>query len=558
MQSFSDKKLFDFLQELEIVPQRTLELAYEDRESSGSFYNSLTNKGLIADENLGKIIAEIYSLQLVQLSQVSIPEEVLRLIPEVVAKKQQAIAFKKDENGLHVGLSKPENVIFRDFLEKRSGLPVISYYTTPREIEKGLLLYTKDIEETFEDIISKSISSASASTSSEPPIITIVEQIITHAHRNSASDIHIEPLEKKSLVRFRIDGILHDVVSLPIDLHTKIVTRIKVLSKLRTDEHQSSQDGKLQIVVDGDHLDIRVSLVPITGGEKVVMRILSEKSRQFGLESLGLNNQNTQKIEKAYKKPHGMILSTGPTGSGKTTTLYAILKLLNERSINIMTIEDPVEYDLAGVNQIQVNNKTNLTFAAGLRSIVRQDPDVILVGEIRDEETASIAVNSAMTGHLVLSSLHTNDAATTLPRLIDMEIEPFLVASTVNIIVAQRLVRKIHQKCRVSSEEKVDNLTDQLEPALVEKLANGKDTVRVYKGKGCEVCHGTGYEGRIGIFEIMTIDDELRDAIIAKKDASELKNIAVKNGMITMLEDGIEKVLHGVTTIEEVLRVTKE
>lgn len=558
MNSYSDKKLFDFLKELELIPERTLELAYQDRETSGSFYHSLTNKGLIADDNLGKIIAEIYSLQLVRLSQVSIPETVLKLIPEVVAKKQQAIAFKKDDKGLHVGFSHPENVIFRDFIEKRTGLPVIAYYATPREIEKALLLYTKNIEETFEDIISKSISSASSSSSAEPPIIKIVEEIITHAQRNSTSDIHIEPLEKKSLVRFRIDGILHDVVSLPIDLHAKIVTRIKVLAKLRTDEHQSSQDGKLQMTVDGDHLDIRVSLVPITGGEKVVMRILSEKSRQFSLESLGLNQENTSKIENAYKKPHGMILSTGPTGSGKTTTLYAILKLLNQRAVNIMTIEDPVEYDLAGVNQIQVNNKTNLTFAAGLRSIVRQDPDVILVGEIRDEETANIAVNSAMTGHLVLSSLHTNDAATTLPRLIDMEIEPFLVASTVNVIVAQRLVRKIHENCRVSSEENITQLSDHFEPSIIEKLSKGKETIRVYKGKGCDVCHGTGYEGRIGIFEIMTVTDELRDAIIAKKDASELKEIAVKNGMVTMLEDGIEKVLHGVTTIEEVLRVTKE
>jgi len=518
----------------------------------------LLEKGLVPDDQLGKIIAEIYSIQLIQLNQVSIPENVLRLIPEIVAKKQYAISFKKDSKGLHVAMSHPENVIFRDFLSKRAGATVIPYYATPRDIEKAFLLYNKNIEESFNDIISKNISSANNSTSEEPPVITIVEQILTHAQRNGTSDIHIEPLENKSLIRFRIDGILHDVVSLPIDLHNKIVTRIKVMSKLRTDEHQASQDGKFQISVDGDNLDIRVSLVPITGGEKVVMRILSEKSRQHSLESLGLNIENSAKVTEAYSHPHGMILSTGPTGSGKTTTLYSILKQLNQRSINIMTIEDPVEYDLTGVNQIQVNNKTNLTFAAGLRSIVRQDPDVILVGEIRDEETANIAVNSAMTGHLVLSTLHTNDAATTLPRLIDMGIEPFLVASTVNIIIAQRLVRKIHAGCRMSIEKDWNDISTQIDPEIIKKLNNGKEKIRLYKGKGCEVCHDTGYEGRIGIFEIMIITDEIRDAITAKKNASEIKAIALKHGMISMVEDGIQKVLQGVTTIDEILRVTKE
>lgn len=319
-----------------------------------------------------------------------------------------------------------------------------------------------------------------------------------------------------------------------------------------------------------EKLDIRVSIVPITDGEKVVMRLLSERSRQFGLESLGLLGEDLKKVQEAVEKPYGMILAVGPTGCGKTTTLYSILKILNQRDVNISTIEDPVEYDIEGVNQIQVNPKTNLTFAKGLRSIVRQDPDIILVGEIRDEETADIAINSAMTGHLVLSTLHTNDAATTLPRLLDMKIEPFLVASTINIIIAQRLVRKICTKCMVSKEVKPDGLVGTKANALdgVEGLAliprelikkhfGDKETIRVYHGKGCKVCQGTGYSGRVGIFEVLMMDDDIRQAVVARKDSDTIQALAIQKGMTTMLDDGLQKVARGITTIEEVLRVVK-
>lgn len=312
-----------------------------------------------------------------------------------------------------------------------------------------------------------------------------------------------------------------------------------------------------------DKLDIRVSIVPITEGEKVVMRLLSERSRQFSLEDLGLEADDLSKVGKAIEKPHGMILAVGPTGCGKTTTLYALLKILNKREINIMTIEDPVEYDIEGVNQIQVNPKTELTFAKGLRSIVRQDPDIILVGEVRDNETAGIAINSAMTGHLVLSTLHTNDAATSFVRLMDMGIEPFLIASTINVIAAQRLVRKICSKCRVSvevptSQPQSSSHLGGLSPELIKKHFGEKDTVRIYHGKGCPVCHQTGYSGRVGVFEVLEVDDEIQRAITSRADSNIIQNIAIKSGMTTMLEDGLRKVQRGITTIEEVMRVTKE
>ncbi|PIV86327.1 MAG: hypothetical protein COW50_02100 [Candidatus Moranbacteria bacterium CG17_big_fil_post_rev_8_21_14_2_50_41_107] len=292
-----------------------------------------------------------------------------------------------------------------------------------------------------------------------------------------------------------------------------------------------------------------------------MMRLLSERSRQFSLANLGLSAENLQTLKEAYEKPYGMVLVTGPTGSGKTTTLYAVLKLLNRRSVNVVTIEDPVEYDMEGVNQIQVNTDANLTFATGLRSILRQDPNIILVGEIRDDETASIAINLALTGHLVLSTLHTNNAATSIPRLIDMNIEPFLIASTMNVIVAQRLVRKIHGACRISEEQLAEDIVKHIGKVAFEKvfgtMEEGKK-IRLYKGKGCKVCHNTGYEGRIGIFELLVLDDDIREAIIGRQDTDTIEKIAIASGMRTMLEEGLTKVHEGITTLEEILRVTKE
>ncbi|OGH16615.1 MAG: type II secretion system protein GspE, partial [Candidatus Levybacteria bacterium RIFCSPHIGHO2_02_FULL_37_11] len=373
-----------------------------------------------------------------------------------------------------------------------------------------------------------------------------------------ASDIHIEPEKDGSIVRFRIDGILQEVLHFTPEIDQQVIARIKFLSKLRTDEHLSAQDGKIQTKIENEDLDIRISIVPIVHGEKCVMRLLSARYRQFGLADLGMRDTDLKKVMNASSKPYGMILSTGPTGCGKTTTMYAILKILNTKERNIATIEDPIEYEITGLNQIQVNPKTNLTFAEGLRSILRQDPNIIYVGEIRDDETADIAVNSAMTGHLVLSTLHTNDAATALPRLLDMNIEPFLVASTVNIVIAQRLVRKICERCKVSQTEKIIDLEKHFDKKLLQKYFKSSKEARIYIGKGCPVCRSTGYSGRVGIFEILLLSEEIKDLIVAKNDSQKIMQQAVLEGMTTMMEDGLFKVQEGLTTIEEVLRATRE
>jgi len=393
------------------------------------------------------------------------------------------------------------------------------------------------------------------------PIIKIVEAVLVNGYSSKASDIHIEPYEEETLIRFRIDGILHDIVTVPKSLQDLIITRIKILSRLRTDEHRAAQDGKLRFKSGEDKIDARVSIVPVVYGEKAVLRLLSAKAREHDLENLGFAPDEFEKIMNNINKPWGMILSTGPTGSGKTTTLYGALKKLNTREVNISTIEDPVEYDMPGVNQIQVNVKTSLTFAAGLRSIVRQDPDIIMVGEIRDEETAKIAINSAMTGHLVLSTLHTNDAATTLPRLLDMGIAPFLVSSTINLVIAQRLVRKICEKSKqkIKADAKTTALIKkQISKELIVKFKLDSPGITFFQGKGCPDCQSTGFSGRIGIFELLEMNDEIKELIMSKTNAAALQQKAVEQGMITMIERGIAKVLEGTTTIEEILRVAKE
>lgn len=519
---------------------------------------TLIELGLISDEQLAQVIANFLHISYIDLSQVAILEETLKIIPEIVAKKQKVIAFNRNEIGLHLAMMNPHDIQIREFVAKKTGLPVIPYVASKHSIKSALILYNKDVAKAFEEIISESVTQAKGMEKAEPPIIKIVDSIIDYAQQNKSSDIHIEPWLKDSIVRYRIDGVLHDIVTLPLELYPRIVTRVRVMASLPTDEHQAAQDAKINYSSDDGELDLRVSIVPVIGGEKVVMRLLSASARRLSLSDLGLSEKDQAKVEAAYNKPHGMTLVTGPTGSGKTTTLYAILKILNRRDINIMTIEDPVEYDFSGINQIQVNSESGLTFAKGLRSIVRQDPDIILVGEIRDNETADIAVNSAMTGHLVLSTLHTNDAATTFPRLLDMSIEPYLSASSINIVIAQRLVRSICVSCRASVEMTKSSISKQFSPELLTKIFGPQDTLRLYAGKGCPICHETGYVGRVGVFEILIVDDEMQKYIIARKDAAEINELAISKGMVPMIEDGLNKVKQGTTTINEVIRVTVE
>ena len=394
------------------------------------------------------------------------------------------------------------------------------------------------------------------SRGSDASVVNLVNLLIEHAYKARASDIHIDPHAHSIYVRIRVDGILIDSHKLPKELHSPVISRIKVLAGLRSDEHQAAQDGRFRANFKGKPIDIRISIIPTYYGENAVLRLLSDNSAsQFTLDAIGFSKSDQEKIMRAVRRPHGMILSTGPTGSGKTTTLYTLIKLLNTRDTSIMTIEDPIEYAMEGIEQIQINPRTGLTFADGLRSILRQDPNIIMVGEIRDVETANIAVNTALTGHLLLSTLHTNDAATTLPRLLDMKIEPFLVASTVNIAIAQRLVRKICPDCK---EEKAFLAAEResLSATLPAYLLAGIN--KVYTGKGCKECGMTGYRGRSVIGEVLLVDDEIREAMLRKVSASEIKQIAIKNGMTTMVEDGIRKVIASETTFAEVLRVTHE
>jgi len=555
----SDKNLSKLLLEDQFITTQKLNLLLKKVKSEHvSLAKIVVDNEIVSESELARLIADYLNIPFVDLSEIAIPSHTLNLIPEVFAKKKQTVAFKQDQKGLHVAMLDPTDLETINLIYKSTGLPVIAYLTIPKNLENSLLNYNQDIQNAFDQVISNSIKETT-SIKDEPPIIKMFSVILTYAQNNKASDIHIEPTDNYSLVRFRIDGILHDIVDLPISIHSRIITHIKVLSKLRTDEHAAPQDGKISWINESnERLDLRVSIIPINRGEKAVLRLLSAQARQLSLVTLGFSPSDLNKVKNAYTKPYGMILSTGPTGSGKTTTLYAILGPLNKRNVNITTIEDPVEYDVPGVNQIQVNPKTNLTFASGLRSIVRQDPDIILVGEIRDKETASIAVNSAMTGHLVLSTLHTNDAATAIPRLLDLKVEPFLVSSTVNVVIAQRLVRKNCLKCRSSREIITSDLEKYFKKDTIVKNFKGKKTIRIYENKGCPVCHNTGYTGRIGIYEVLVVTDEIRSAINSHQDAATIAKLAIKAGMTTMLEDGLNKVIQGITSIEEIIRVTKE
>ena len=386
-------------------------------------------------------------------------------------------------------------------------------------------------------------------------IVNLINHLIELAYGLRASDIHIDPQTDSVRIRLRIDGVLQDELPFPKVIHSEVISRIKILAGLRTDEHQAAQDGRFRINLESGPVDVRVSIAPTYHGENAGLRLLADEAQEYALDSLGFSKQNQEKIISAVRHPYGMILVTGPTGSGKTTTLYTLIKMLNDPEVSIITIEDPIEYAVAGINQIGVNARTGLTFANGLRSILRQDPNIIMVGEIRDAETAGLATNSALTGHLVLSTIHTSDAATTLPRLLDLKIEPYLVASTVNIAIGQRLVRRICENCK--EELKITPLELKSLTEVIPANILGKSTT-FYKGAGCEECNQTGYRGRMGIHEVIVIDNSIREAILRKATAMEIKQIAKQQGMVAMIEDGFIKARDGLTTLEEILRTLHE
>ena len=578
------QQLKDFLLDAGLITKKKFnQVLKKAKKTDQKVGDLLVSEGHISEEDLIKIEAYVMGIPFVDLEKEEIPPNVLKIIPEPVARSHNIVAFRKKGNNLEVAMLDPADLKTIEFIKKKAGLKILPRLTTSDGIKNALKQYQKTLEAEFGDIIKKDAGVISPikeekepegqkelkKVAEELPVIRIVDTLIHHAILQRASDIHIEPLEKELVVRYRIDGILRDAMVLPKKAASGIVARIKVLSDLKLDEHRLPQDGRFKVETEDYKYSIRVSVLPVINGEKVVMRLLSESAKAHTLEGIGLRDQALEKVQISLKKPVGMILVTGPTGSGKTTTLYTVMDLLNDPQVNISTIEDPVEYRMPRINQTQVNKKIGLTFASGLRSLVRQDPDVIMVGEIRDEETAALATNAALTGHLVLSTLHTTNAAGAIPRLIDMEVEPFLISSTLNVILAQRLVRKLcddKEKYNLKKSE-VDALRKQVDVNRIlkilkeEELAKPNDNfedIVFYRPEKGEKKEGEGYSGRIGIFEVLLVSETIKELINQEANTDTIQNRAQQEGMRTMVEDGFIKAAQGITSIEEVLRVIKD
>jgi type IV pilus assembly protein PilB len=580
-------QLYDYLIENNIIEEEKIAPAFvRAQRENKQLCDYLMEAGILSESECTKSIATALGFPFVDLTKDEISNEILNIIPEQVAKKSHVIAFGKDENTLNVAMLDPEDLQIIDFLKKKTSMDIMPYATTKDSINTALKQYAKSLKAEFGDMINtdeEGIDEEEKTQEGEGvdgkdlvkmaedlPIVRIVDTLIKHAILDGASDIHIEPQEKKVMVRYRIDGILRQAMTLPKSALPGIVARIKVLSNLKLDEHRLPQDGRFKIETDEYKISFRVSILPVFDGEKIVMRLLDESSSGLTLEKMGMHGEALEAIQREIRKPNGMVLVTGPTGSGKTTTLYTVVDILNSPEVNISTIEDPVEYRMDSINQTQVQAKIGMTFAAGLRSLLRQDPDIIMVGEIRDKETLEIAIHAAMTGHLVLSTLHTNSAAGAIPRMVDMGVEPFLIASTTNIVIAQRLVRKLCVECRESykldeKEVKTLGLSYDME-AITQTLYRiggmPKDKswteVELFRAKGCSKCNSTGYKGRNGIYEVFEITESIEKLITQNATSEEMENKAREEGMVTMVEDGFYKVLQGITSIEEVMRVTKE
>lgn len=508
------------------------------------FVNALLSEDLITKDIIGQAVAESLGVPYFDLNSNTPSREQVLAIPEDAARKLRVVLAAKKTGGVVVAVDDPkQDGLAGELATVFPGVSVEIMYSLPEDIDASFAHYHKELETRFSKIIEMGIHVAPE----------ILGAIFVDAVTLDVSDIHFEPTGDVVLVRFRIDGVLRDAGKLPKEQYENVLNRIKVQSGIRLDEHFSAQDGAMQFKKEGTSIDLRTSIVPTIEGEKVVLRVLSSYVQGLVLAELGLSPKHQKMIRDAAEKPAGMIIVSGPTGSGKTTTLYSLLKTLNQSDVNITTIEDPVEYKMQGINQIQVNLATELTFAKGLRSIVRQDPDIILVGEIRDNETAEIAVNAALTGHLLFSTFHANDAATVVPRLLDMNIEPFLLASTLELIVAQRLARKICTSCRYSTA--VPTAIFKRQQSFGHYFEG--DEVTLYQGKGCKTCGGSGYKGRVALFEFISITSELQTLFLKNPSAQEIWKVAREQGAQSLFEDGIDKVKNGITTLEELLRVAE-
>jgi type IV pilus assembly protein PilB len=552
---------------------------------------AIQNK-LVSEVELTKLFSEYTGIPYIELDPRDIPSDILNRIPERIATQYRAVLFKVDESGVqHLAMDDPDDVQAIDFIQKEIGENTVIYIATTENILACLENYRGDVNEQLNDVIDVQREDdgseqqvTDADVSEDSPVAQTVNLLLEYAIRSQASDIHIEPREGFVQIRYRIDGVLKEVNRLPRNVLGALVSRIKILSNLKIDERRVPQDGRFKIKVGGKQYALRVSTLPIADGEKIVMRILDESNQAVTLESLGYWGHSLKVVNEAMTQPNGIILVTGPTGSGKSTSLFSVLSILNTPDVNISTIEDPVEYKISGVNQTQTNSKAGMTFASGLRALLRQDPNIIMVGEIRDSETANLGVQAALTGHLVFSTLHTNNAATTLPRLLDMGIEPFLIASTIRAVVGQRLVRRLCMTCRTShqaSPEDVAALTESfnltqenlagLHSLEIEaknqgiggdtELSTSDDSITTLwaaKQDGCDECNHTGYKGRIGIYEVLNNSLAIQKLIISNATSNQIQTQAITESMVTMLTDGLIKALRGQTSLEEVLRVTKD
>ena len=532
----------------------------------------LVERNFFNQQYLYELIGDAIKVPFVNLRKRKLDLKVLAELDERTVYQAKAIPFELEGENLKVAFVKPKSPKSLELVQKASKKKVIPYLMTLKGFRFASRLYEKNIKEELDEMLqSKSRNAEGRPIQLEIPIIKIVDTIMEYAMFEQASDVHIEALPDAVVVRFRIDGELHDKVELPSTVHDALVARIKILANLRIDEHRVPQDGRFSFKVEDEEESVRVSVIPAFYGEKVVMRLMTEDSQSLSLEDLGLTDKNMEIIRNQIKKPFGMILVVGPTGSGKTTTLYAVLNVLNTEDVNICTIEDPIEYGIARVNQTQVNSQAGYDFANGLRSLLRQDPDIIMIGEIRDNDTAQIAVRAALTGHLVLSTLHTNNAAGAPPRLLDMSVESFLAASTLNVVIAQRLVRRICLDCiesfHLNNDEQTSlnkefNLESMLQRfkdlKVIEPEIKSFGELTFYRGKGCNRCHHSGYSSRVGVMEMLENTSAVQELIVKNAPSNEIEKVAIKDGMVTIFEDGMQKALLGITTIEEVLRIKRE
>jgi len=542
-----------------LVPEAAFDDAAQTAKDIGkSIEDILVFRGFLNSTIYSKLIADYLHVGWLDMKHVAITDEALSLIPQNLAKTYKMVPLGLDAEKLKLAMSDPTDVEALEFAKRFTGREIVPFYVSPEDFSRALSQYKRNFENEFQKVMTDNVSKTEKSgdikkASEDLPVIKILDTFMEYAVAERASDMHIETQEQDVIIRFRIDGDLRDIIRLPQKVQEPLIARVKILSNLKLDERRIPQDGRYKVTVNDEVIALRVSIIPGFYGENIVMRLLRESARPSSLEELGLMGRNLELVNRAIEAPNGMILVTGPTGSGKTTTLYSLLTILNTIDVKICTIEDPVEYGVNRVTQIQVNAKAGLDFAAGLRALLRHDPDIMMVGEIRDKETAEIAVHSALTGHLVLSTLHTNDAVGALPRLLDMGVEGYLAASTLNIVIAQRLVRKI---CSVCIKEYTPDAA--VLAKLVDEVHIDPTRQKFYRGMGCSECHGKGFLGRIGIYEVLSVTEKIRSLVVRKVGSDDLLKAAKEEGMISMMQDGLNKVSSGFTTIEQVLQAVTD